>query len=67
MLRAMLFPIVALLSVIFLKKKYYFHHMVSLVSIVMGVSIVGLVSVQNHNDGGKSSTTFLGAALIVGS
>ena len=67
MLRAMLFPIVALLSVIFLKKKYYLHHLISLISIFTGVVIVGLISVENHNDGGKSSTTFTGAALIVSS
>ena len=67
MLRAMLIPIVALLSILFLKKRYYIHHYVSIICIVAGVSIVGLVSVHNHDDGGKSSTTILGASLIVGS
>ena len=48
MLRAMLIPVVATFSIVFLKNKYYLHHYVSIVAIVVGVAIVGLVSVQAH-------------------
>ena len=66
MLRAMLIPVVALFSIVFLRNKYYLHHYVSIVSIVAGVTIVGLVSVQAHQSGGKSTTTPFGAGLIMG-
>ena len=66
MLRAMLIPVVATFSMLFLKNKYYLHHYVSIVAIVVGVAIVGLVSVQAHAAGGNSSTTVFGASLVMG-
>lgn len=62
----MLIPVVATFSIIFLKNRYYLHHYVSVVAIVVGVLIVGLVSVQAHQSGGKSTTTVLGAGLVMG-
>ena len=38
----------------------------SVLAIVVGVSIVGLVSVRAHQTGGKSTTTVFGASLIMG-
>ena len=61
----MLIPVVTLYSIVFLKNKYYLHHYVSILSIVFGVSMVGLVSVHAHETGGKSTTTPLGAILII--
>jgi len=66
MLRAMLIPVVATFSIVFLKNKYYLHHFVSILFIVVGVLIVGIVSVNSHASGGKSTTTVFGASLILG-
>jgi drug/metabolite transporter (DMT)-like permease len=45
MIRGLTVVITAIMSVIFLKRKQYLHHWLSLTSIVVGVFIVGLVGV----------------------
>lgn len=45
MMRGMIVVITAIMSVVFLKKKQYFHHKISLTLIVIGVTIVGMVGV----------------------
>lgn len=47
MLRGTIVIITAFLSVVFLKKKQYAHHWVSLMSILLGVGIVGYVGLHN--------------------
>lgn len=54
MMRGVIVVITALLAIKFLGKRQYAHHYLSLVSIVFGVFIVGLVGVM-HSD--KCATT----------
>jgi uncharacterized membrane protein len=47
MMRAFMIVITATLSVIFLKRKYYIHHMIGICLVIGGVIIVGTVSIHN--------------------
>ena len=47
MMRAFMIVITASLSVIFLKRKYYIHHMIGICLVIGGVIIVGTVSIHN--------------------
>jgi len=53
-MRGFVVIIVAAMSMIFLKKKQYIHHFVSLGVIFIGVFLVGLSSIVNPDDGGDS-------------
>jgi len=69
MCRGVIVVITAFFSVVFLKRKQYTHHIVSLLFIVAGVAIVGWVSVANSDasadDGGQASTTAFGVILLL--
>lgn len=68
MMRGIIVVITAGMSVLFLGGKQYAHHWVSLVMIVLGVAIVGIVSVmdsQEAADGSGPSTTILGVMLLL--
>ena len=58
MCRGVIVVITAFMSVVFLKKKQYMHHIVSIFFIISGVAIVGYVSVtqsdKNKDDGDES-------------
>jgi drug/metabolite transporter (DMT)-like permease len=41
MMRGIIVPIVALMAFVFLKRKQYIHHVVSILLILAGVAIVG--------------------------
>jgi drug/metabolite transporter (DMT)-like permease len=59
MMRGIIVVITALLAVIFLGRKQYRHHVVSLIFIVVGVAEVGYVAIaysKNHPDEDESST-----------
>ena len=68
MLGSFIVIINAMMAVQFLGRKQYFHHWVSLVTIVAGVIIVGLVGIRESSSSDLSSeekTTILGVVLIL--
>jgi drug/metabolite transporter (DMT)-like permease len=67
MMRGLIVPITALMSVVFLKKKQYRHHLVGIILIITGVFLVGYVSVAgNKSDSGDSGGSELfGIFLLV--
>ena len=68
MMRGAIVVITAAMAVIFLGRKQYVHHILSLVVIVLAVAIVGLVGVlHTKDDGGDDTgkTTILGVLLLV--
>jgi drug/metabolite transporter (DMT)-like permease len=78
MMRGVIVVITALLAVIFLGKKLYLHHWLSLAAIVIGITIVGAVSMayatedyKTLHDGkepdGEASTSSLGIILLLSS
>jgi drug/metabolite transporter (DMT)-like permease len=70
MMRGIIVLITALLSVAFLGKKQYIHHWSSLVTIVVGVAVVGLVGIEMSNkhpdpDSNVTPTKPLGVILLL--
>ena len=70
MMRGFIVIITALFSVIFLKRKLYAHHLISIGVIVLGVTLVGVFSIlESESDDGddapKSKTTFLGIMILL--
>ena len=47
MLRGGVIFIVALMSVVFLKRKLYKHHILGLFFVVLGISIIGVAAITN--------------------
>ena len=55
MMRGNLVIVTALFSVIFLKRKQYAHHLISLAFIVTGIALVGYFSIEaSKREQGKS-------------
>ena len=65
MIRGSMVVITAIIALIFLGRKQYAHHWLSLSFIVTGVAIVGVVSILSSKDGGDTSTTSLLGILIL--
>jgi len=67
MMRGFIVIITALFSIIFLKRKLYAHHLISIVVIVTGVALVGVFSILESDDGdsGKSQTSFTGVMILL--
>lgn len=68
MMRGIIVLITAILSILFLGKKQYCHHWSSLVTIVTGVAIVGVVGVAMSKDDTNSNntpTSVLGVVLLL--
>ena len=68
MMRGLIVVITALMSVIFLGRKQYRHHLVGVFLIVFGVAIVGAVSIVAESDEPDSSgggSAALGIILIL--
>jgi len=67
MMRGIIVIITALLAVGFLKRKQYIHHWTSLLSIIAGVAIVGIVSVAKSDpeDQDTTPTTMLGVVMLL--
>lgn len=69
MMRGMIVIITALMSMLFLGKKQYIHHWLSLLSIISGVAVVGMIGVMMSNKDGESEgttpTSTLGVVLII--
>ncbi len=55
MMRAFMIVVTATFSVIFLKRKYYVHHMIGICLVIGGVLIVGTVSIHNAPAGSKTT------------
>ena len=55
MMRAFMVVVTATFSVLFLKKKYYVHHMIGISLVIGGVIIVGTVSIHNAPAGSKAT------------
>lgn len=55
MMRAFMIVVTATFSVIFLKRKYYVHHMIGICLVIGGVLIVGTVSIHNSAPGAKTT------------
>ena len=66
MMRGTIVIITALMAMVFLKKKQYKHHWASLITIFIGVFMVGLSSLL-FTDAGHStnSTSALGIILVI--
>ena len=66
-MRGLIVPITALMSVVFLKKKQYRHHITGIILIITGVFLVGYVSVAgSKSDGGSSGGSELfGIFLLI--
>jgi len=70
MMRGSIVLITAVMSVLFLGKKQYFHHWSSIFVVVAGVALVGLIGVKSSSDGDDDSknatpTTFTGILLLI--
>lgn len=50
MMRGIIVVITASMSVVFLSRKQYFHHWASLVAILLGVAIIGVVGIFYSGD-----------------
>jgi len=55
----------AILSMIFLKKKYFRHHWTGIISIVFGVALVGFGGMRKASN--ESPTTLLGVLITLAS
>jgi drug/metabolite transporter (DMT)-like permease len=65
MMRGFVVVIAAAMAVLFLGRKQYAHHIISLAIITSGVTMVGLVSISNSGDSPGSKTTGLAIILLL--
>ena len=63
MMRAFMIVVTAIFSVVFLKKKYYIHHMIGISMVIGGVIIVGTVTI--HGSKGSGNTDSTGIMLLI--
>ena len=65
MTKGFIVVIVALLSIIFLKRKQYRHHWTGLFMIILGVFLVGFVTVSGNKRSGGEGTELFGIFLLI--
>ena len=66
MMRGVIVVITAFMALIFLGKQQYAHHWISLSTIVLGVFLVGLVSIlESHKDVGAVGTTSITGIMLL--
>lgn len=66
MMRAFMIVVTATFSVIFLKKKYYVHHMIGICLVLGGVLIVGTVTIHGAaNTPGAATTDPIGVVFLL--
>lgn len=66
MMRGVIVVITAFMAIQFLGRKQYAHHWISLITIVVGVFIVGLVGVMaSKKEASASETSLLGILLLL--
>ena len=63
MMRAFMIVVTAVFSVIFLKKKYFIHHMIGICMVLGGVIIVGTVTI--HSSSSSGNTDPLGIFFLI--
>jgi len=64
MMRGLIVFVTAGMSMIFLGKKQYRHHFISLLIIVIGIALVGIASLSKNGTGG-TETKPIGIILIL--
>jgi drug/metabolite transporter (DMT)-like permease len=65
MMRGLIVLVTAGMSMIFLGKKQYRHHYLSLLTIVLGIILVGYASLTKDTTGNETPTKPLGIILIL--
>jgi drug/metabolite transporter (DMT)-like permease len=65
MMRGLIVLVTAAMSMIFLGKKQYRHHYLSLLTIVLGIVLVGYASLTKEDTGNETKTKPLGIILIL--
>jgi len=65
MMRGVIVVITAFMAVVFLGRKQYAHHWISLFTIVFGVFIVGIVNVMSADKSSGSTTSVVGILLLL--
>lgn len=68
MMRGLIVFVAAILSIIFLKRRFYIHHWTSLALVVGGVAIVGASPIlfpEEKKDDDKSNLVFIGIILVI--
>ena len=63
MLRSSIILFTALLAFIFLKRKFYRHHLTALVAIVLGIFLVGYAGVVNSTN--EAATSVWGIVILL--
>jgi len=59
--------VVAIMSIIFLKKKQYRHHWLGILLIFIGIGMVAATALLNKGDSDTSKNPVLGIAMLIGS
>jgi drug/metabolite transporter (DMT)-like permease len=65
MMRGVIVVITAFMALVFLGRKQYAHHWISLFTIVFGVFIVGIVNITASSGGSGSATSVAGIVLLL--
>jgi len=65
MMRGVIVVITAFMAVVFLGRKQYGHHWISLFAIVFGVFIVGIVNIMASNKETSGSTTSVAGIVLL--
>jgi len=65
MMRGLIVLVTAAMSMIFLGKKQYRHHYISLLTIVIGIVLVGFASLTKTADANTTKTKPIGIILIL--
>jgi drug/metabolite transporter (DMT)-like permease len=65
MMRGLIVLVTAAMSMIFLGKKQYRHHYISLLTIVIGIVLVGFASLTKTADANTTETKPIGIILIL--
>ena len=65
MMRGVIVVITAFMALVFLGRKQYAHHWISLFTIVFGVFIVGIVNITASSGGSGATTSVAGILLLL--
>lgn len=65
MMRGVIVVITALMALVFLGRKQYAHHWISLFTIVFGVFLVGIVNIMASNKESSGSSTSIAGILLL--
>jgi len=65
MMRGFIVVVVALMSVVFLKRKLYRQHWTAVGCIVIGEALIGIVTIKAGSKDGESGSEFFGIILLL--